>query len=178
MKKRMKYLRTFTIICVLGLLYSSCVKKANYPDIPQITFNSFTPFCSGSVTDSAYLRINFTDGNGDIGYSQQLGAPTDFYAIPLVYVYATKSFQPLILGGDTVKFPYSIPNITPMGNDKELNGIIQINFENFLQEYLANNAAAFSSAANLYNIEFQVWLYDRSGNKSNVIITPPRSICE
>ncbi|HTB30756.1 MAG TPA: hypothetical protein VK808_01950, partial [Bacteroidia bacterium] len=80
----MKYFRTFLIICVLGLLYASCTKKENYPIIPAITYNSFTPFCSGSTTDSAYLRVNFTDGDGDIGYPQSdASAPNDFYIVPL-----------------------------------------------------------------------------------------------
>lgn len=174
----MKYLRTFAIICLLGLLYTSCVKKANYPDIPQITYNSFTPYCSGATTDSALLRINFTDGNGDIGYSQELGAPNDLYIIPLVYVYATKSFQPIIESGtDTLTFPYSIPDITPAGSDKELNGIIQINFENFLQQQISD-LTGFSGVANLHELQFEVWMYDRAGNKSNVLITPTVYTCQ
>lgn len=174
----MKYLRTFTIICILGLFYSSCVKKANYPDVPVISYNSFTRYCSGSITDSALLRINFTDGNGDIGYAQELGAPIDLYVVPLVYVYASKTFQPIIeSGSDTLTFPYSIPDITPTGSDKELNGIIQVNFESFIQTQISN-LTGFSGVADIHYLQFKVWIYDRSGNKSNILITPPVYTCE
>jgi hypothetical protein len=171
MNKKIKYLRTFTIICFMGLLYTSCVKKANYPDVPVITYNSFTPYGGGSITDSALLRINFTDGNGAIGDGQTI----DLYIVPLIYIKASQTFQPIFSSpGDTQKFPYVIPNITPSGSDKELSGIIQINFENYLQDevsILASNPAV-AAVADPYSLEFEVWLYDRAGNKSNVLITP------
>lgn len=175
----MKYFRTFTIVSILVLLYSSCVKKANYPDIPAITYNSFIPFCSGSTTDSAYIRINFTDGNGDIGYpAQQEGVPHDFFIVPLLYVYATKTFEPITQqNGDSLKFAYNIPDITPSGSDKELNGIIQINMEGFLQEYISDDVA-LSNLANLHELQFMIWIYDRAGNKSNVLITPTVYTCQ
>jgi len=174
----MKYLRTFIIILIFGLLYSSCVKKANYPDVPAITYNSFTPFCSGSTTDSAYLRVNFTDGNGDIGYpAGQEGVPNNFFVEPLIYNVTTHTYDTVsLLGSDSaLKLPYSVPYITPTGNDKELNGIIQINLEGLISEI----TSGFSSISILqyYNLEFKVWMYDRSGNKSNVLITPPVQIC-
>jgi len=181
----MKYLRTFSIICILGLLYSSCVKKENYSIIPAITYNSFIPFCSGSTTDSAYLRVNFTDGDGDIGYPQgDVSAPKDFFVVPYIYVYSTKSFQPITNTTnntvDTVMFSYLIPNITPSGSDKELNGIIQINLEDFIQEDISSLVTnpTFNSIANVHELQFQVWIFDRAGHKSNVITTPVVYSCQ
>lgn len=164
----MKYFKTFTLICIIGLLYSSCVKKANYPDIPQISYNSYIPFLSGSQVDSAYLRINFTDGNGDIGYpSQETGISPNCYIKIFVYVNKTNTFDSIYT------FPYNIPDITPTGNDKELNGIIQINFESLLQTYVLNDASLYPAGyANFNQLQFQVWIYDRAGNKSNVLVTP------
>jgi len=172
----MKYLKSFTTIVILGLLYTSCVKKENYPDVPVITFNSFTFFGSGTTTDSALLRVNFTDGNGAIGYpAGQEGAPNDFFVRPMLYYYSTKTFLPIIIdtsgNNDTLTYPYAIPDITPVGSDKELNGIIQINLENAIQgiSYLATDLAPY---ANVSEYQFQVWMYDRNGNKSNILITP------
>lgn len=175
----MKYFKTFALMGVLTLLYSSCVKKANYPDVPAITYNSFIPFCSGSITDSAYIRVNFTDGNGDIGYpAQQENVPHDFFVVPLLYVYATKTYSPITQqNGDSLEFAYNIPDITPSGSDKELNGIIQINMEQFLQDDISNDNA-LSNVADLHHLEFMVWIYDRAGNKSNVLITPPVYTCQ
>jgi hypothetical protein len=179
MKKSVKYLGSLAFICFLGLLYSSCVKKANYPDIPAITYNGFTPFCSGAKTDSAYLRVNFTDGNGDIGYPQgQEGAPNDFFVEPMLYVATTNTYDTVtVSGSDTaLKFSYTIPNITPTGSDKELNGIIQINLESLISN-VTQSFSVFLPNIVYYQLEFRVWIYDRAGNKSNVLITPPVQIC-
>jgi len=176
----MKYFRTFSLICVLGLFCTSCVKKENYPDYPVITYNSFTPFCSGGKTDSAYLRINFTDGNGQIGYpANQSGVIPDFYIVPLVDS-ANGYFTPIIFpspytSNDTIiSFSYQIPNITPAGSDKELNGIIQINLENAIQEI---SSIPPVTNHNFNVLRFQVWIYDLQGNKSNVITTPTVYTC-
>jgi hypothetical protein len=179
----MKYLRILAFICVLGLVMASCVKKENYPDYPVITYNSCYVFCSGSTTDSALLRVNFTDGNGQIGYPQQQeGVAPDFFARPMVYFYATKSYQYMTYVdtagiNDTVTLSYLIPYITPAGTDKELSGIIQINTEGLIQTDISDLYTNFSAVADVYNLEFQVWMYDRNGNKSNVIVTPPVYTC-
>lgn len=174
----MKYFRTFSFICLLGLLYASCVKKENYPDIPAITYNSFTTYCDAVVptkTDSAFLRVNFTDGNGDIGYpAGQEGVAPDFFIIPMNLNTLTGKYDTIVIpssntGNDTtLSFSYQIPNITPTGSDKELNGIIQINLENAISVItevpIPNH--------NVNSLQFKVWMFDRAGNKSNVLITP------
>jgi hypothetical protein len=170
----MKYVRAFSIACLLGLLYSSCVKKENYPNYPIITYNSYIPFCSGSITDSAYIRVNFTDGNGEIGYpAGDASAPSDFFIMPMLYVNKTKSFQPITgINGDTINFSYQIPDITPTGSDKELNGIIQINLETAISTIVGIADSFGSGLVNVNEIQFQVWMYDRNNIKSNVLITP------
>ncbi len=177
----MKYLKSLLAICLLGLLFYSCVKKANYPDYPVITYNNFIPFCTGSNTDSAYLLVNFTDGNGAIGYSQTEASSPDFYILPEIYFYTGK-FEPLIntITGDTIKYSYVIPDITPSGKDKELNGIIQINLENFIQSQISVLAedTTFAKKTNAHKLQFVVWMFDRNGNKSNVITTPTVYSCQ
>lgn len=141
----------------------SCEKKSSYPDVPVITYNNF--YC-----DSACLRINFTDGNGDIGYpSQQEGVKPNLYANVLVYVYKTHTYDSF------TQFSYNIPDITPSGSNKALNGIIQVNFEGLLNEWVTQDSTGFSNLADFTNLEFQVWILDRAGNKSNVLVTPPVS---
>lgn len=172
--------RTFSIICLSGLLYSSCTKKTNYSIIPAITYNSFTKFCSGSTTDSAFLRVNFTDGDGDIGYpTNDASAPSDFYIIPLFD--SAGIFKPLPVsissGTDTLTFAYRIPYITPSGTDKSLNGIIQINLENAFVQFKTILTILQSRGFIINQFKFQVWIYDRAGHKSNVLITPIVQSC-
>lgn len=175
----MKFFRNFIIICLFGLLYSSCVKKQNYPDVPVITYNNFAAYyeAPSNAIDSAIITINFTDGNGDIGYPlQETNVPQDLYVVPLIYYYRTKSYGPFLTNNnDTTTFSYTIPYITPVGNDKELSGIIKINTEDFLQRWIFGIFAQYQNlydSANPHNMEFKIWIYDRAWNKSNVLITP------
>jgi hypothetical protein len=169
----MKYLKALLLFLIIVLVYSSCAKVENYSYIPAITFNSFTPFCNGSTTDSAYLRINFTDGNGDIGYPQ-----SDANASPNCYIEPTIDssgvFVPIYSSSGFLMFPYSIPDITPDGKDKELNGIIQINLEGFVQTFSGLSVPG----KDFHEIRFKVWIFDRAGNKSNVLITPTVYSCD
>ncbi len=178
MNKTVKYLGVLSIACLLGLLYSSCVKKENYSIIPAITYNNFQAFCSGVKTDSAYLRVNFTDGDGDIGYPQaDPSAPSDFYILPLIYNTTTGKYDTLKVlttsGDSVITYNYRIPYITPSGTNKALNGIIQINLENLIQ-YLGNYTLP---QHNTYQLQFGVWIYDRAGHKSNVLTTPTVYAC-
>jgi hypothetical protein len=174
----MKFLKATLIICILGLIYSSCVKKANYPDVPVITFNSFTPYYDGSgpKIDSAILRVNFTDGNGDIGYpSQQEGVSPDFYVVPLMFFKRTQTYGSIPVNDSIIEFAYNVPYITPSGSDKELNGIIQFNFEGLFQEDInafLTEIPPYDTMIDAHRLEFEIWMYDRAGNKSNVLITP------
>lgn len=171
----MKYFRLFIFIGIIGMLISSCVKKENYPDYPVISFNSFIPFGTSCIPDSAYLRLNFTDGNGQIGYPQQdTSAPSDFFVITLMKNTNTGLYDTMKnLSGSPTLWTYKIPYITPTGSDKELNGIIQINFETLLQPYCQNTIKDHDNT----KYEFVVWMYDRNGNKSNVLNTGPVSTC-
>ncbi len=169
----MKYIKFFSFAGIICLLYSSCAKKENYSDIPSITYNSFNPFCSASTTDSAYLRINFTDGDGDIGYpDQDANAPYNCFIIAKVD--SADKFVSEYVNGTVDTFSYHIPDITPSGNDKELNGIIQINLEGFVQSLVL---PAPIPGMDFHKIQFTVWIYDRAGHKSNVLITPTVYSC-
>ncbi len=173
----MNFFRNLLLIFLIGLVCASCAKKENYPDVPVITYNNFAAYYTGSsdVIDSSILTINFTDGNGDIGYpSQETNVTSDLYVLPLIYYYRTKSYGPWIINNDTDVFPYNIPYITPVGNDKELSGLIKINTEHLLQEitdfFIADTGLYDTADPN--RLEFKVWMYDRAGNKSNVLLTP------
>src|ERR1700722_19148929 len=54
----------------------SCAKKETFSIIPAITFKSLT----SNNLDSAIMEVNFTDGDGDIGYLGNLAeAQPDFF---------------------------------------------------------------------------------------------------
>ncbi len=170
-----RWAKTFSIICLLGMLFSACSHKSNYSNIPAITYNSFTCFCDAAKptqSDSAYLRVNFTDGDGDIGYpTSDASAPNDFFVIPTID--SSGIFTPLIVNDTILTFKYHIPYITPSGTDKSLNGIIQINLENLVQQI----SGLTIPNHNTHIFQFQVWIMDRAGNKSNILTSPTVHSC-
>jgi hypothetical protein len=71
----MNPLRTLAVasICLTGLSLSSCLNAPDYPDTPSIDFNSLTVVRSKPAgqteTDELNFAIDFRDGNGDLGLS-------------------------------------------------------------------------------------------------------------
>lgn len=148
---------------VTVVLFTACVKKENIPATPVLTFNSFTQYLSGNA-DSAVMQVNFTDGNGNIGY---LGNPADAQPNFFIFQLWDSSNHWVPFYGDTgaSTFSYKIPNLTPSGSNKSLTGIIKIR----MIPYLAPNIKSLSHGD---TIKFNVWLFDRDGVKSNVLTTP------
>jgi hypothetical protein len=152
---------------LIGLVITSCQKTNNVSVIPAITFKSF----QATGPNSATLQINFTDGDGDIGYpSQDVSAPPNLW---IKYLYFDTAGTKKYIGiyniadsatFDSVYFVYNIPYITPAGKDKALNGVIQIAMTSwYLNPY---------NSLDSLKVEYEIWLFDRAGHKSNVITSP------
>lgn len=162
----MRFLGIISTFLIGVMFFSSCQKSSNTSTIPSISFKSFQ---STSIS-SGNLQINFTDGDGDIGYPQQnTSAPPNLWVKFLYYDYTSKQFIGVASPGnpstfDSVYFIYTVPYITPPGKDKSLNGTIQV----AMSTWYAN---PYSTTDSL-QVQFKVWLIDRAGNKSNVITTP------
>lgn len=162
----MRILSYISAFIVTALLLSACAPKPpNMPNTPVISFNSF----QGTGANSGILKINFTEGDGDIGYpAQDISAPFDFWAKYTYYSYSLKKFvavwNPNTL--DTVYYAYHLPNITPSGKDKSLKGTIGINMDGWF-----TNPFSTQDSIQYLKVQMQVWIFDRAGNKSNVITT-------
>ena len=154
----------FLLFTILGL--SSCVKQEKYPDVPQITFLNFiTAFDTGKYAVSGYLRVSFTDGNGDIGLNDGDTLPPFDTSGQYFYNYVITFFakQKGIFQKIDLHPPFSarIPMLNPDYPGKAIKGIITDTINLGLIPH------------GLYDtIRFEAFLYDRALNKSNVITTP------
>lgn len=165
----MRFKATIGCFLLMGLAITSCQKNDNTSVIPSISFQSFTAGGS-SANPTATLQINFTDGDGDIGYpAQDTSAAANNLWIEYLYcdTGGTNKFIGFPNPQDTgvVYFFYHVPYITPAGKDKSLKGIIQIAP---LSDWFINPYVKLDSL----KVEFRIWLFDRAGHKSNVITTP------
>lgn len=159
-------LNYFTGVTLLLFLYS-CLKPEVVPPVPAIEFKDYIKY----GIDSADVSITFKDGDGDVGLEQSDTLPpfdpssTYYNNIYLVYYYKGsdglfhKYFN--IPTQDTLKYAYRIPNITPTGQNKILDGEIKVTLR---------PAPIYVSGHTV--VRFDVYIYDRALNKSNVITTP------
>lgn len=67
-------LRGVALVCLAAAALPSCLTPPNYPDEPEIDFNSLTkisvPSAGGQLAvDTLVFAVNFKDGDGDLGLS-------------------------------------------------------------------------------------------------------------
>lgn len=146
----------------------SCFDNPNYPDEPVLTYKDFV-----IEGDSADLSFEFTDGNGDIGLSDdQVAPPYDqgsYYYYNLYVQYWEKDD---VLGwvpgqdanGDSIIFKYRIKPIIEGNKEKPLRGTISVSIEPIFYNPVSPNSDT---------IRYRVQLIDRALNRSEWIVTDP-----
>lgn len=141
-------------MCIIVLL-SSCLKGTEYPLEPEIEFismsfaDSTAPMLGGPMYIGV-ITIGFTDGDGDIGGFQNDTTINMF--VSQINIVNGEHLSP-------IDKSYTIPYVTPEGQNKSLKGEIDIELF-FLPFEIADTAM------------FEVYIEDRSKNKSNIISTP------
>lgn len=154
------------IVIIFSVLFFSCQKDNEYSIIPSIAFNSIKSI--PNRTDTIDLVIDFTDGDGDIGFSQgDTLPPFNYDASEYNYFYYNFHFITFhYVDTAWVEFefedPYSsgyrIKNITPSGQNKSLKGTIQVGLR--------------LSPAMPDSIYYEIELVDRALHISNTVVTP------
>ena len=166
------------LLAAVILILSACRKPVDFPDIPAITFESFEIY-----QDSAFVSINFQDGDGNIG----LNAEDDEGDFALIYQpeynifhhnffldfylwenneWVWQDYIPEDENDPTSPYYYRIPPLDPEGKDKNLEGTIRVKLSPF-------PPIDFSSED---RIRIEVQLADRSLNLSNLVTTPEYTI--
>lgn len=161
----MQVRQPWLILVVMMLAFTACLEPASYPPEPRISFSALEP--SG---EQAVLRIDFTDGDGDIGLDQ--GDTTGVfcpdtcrfhYNLFLEY-YELQNGEWVHIELDPeagqVPFYYRVPRVEPSGQNPALNGEIKLDMPAYFL------ITGFDTA------RFEIQLVDRSLNESNVVTTP------
>jgi hypothetical protein len=160
--KKKLYIYLFSVFFV----FFSCKREENFSNIPVITFKSLEKIDDNTGIDNkAWLKIEFTDGDGDIGLDDKdTFPPFDSKSIYKDNLFI-KFFEKRKGVRTEVILPLSMnvrikPNITPTGQNKSLKGIIET------AVYLNNVTSSYDT------VSYDVYLVDRELHKSNVISTP------
>ncbi len=157
--KHFRYI-LFSVI-LIGVSISSCVKEKSFPPQPVIKFKKFTLYHN----DSADCIIEFKDGDGDIGILAGDTTSEDDLKMKYFYKASDGTFKPYdedpgTAFFDTLFYSYRVPDITPDGQYKALDGEIKIKLR---------AAPLFNPAHTI--VKFEITLRDRAGNKSNMVTT-------
>jgi hypothetical protein len=156
--KHFIYISVFALLIAASV--SSCVREKSFPPQPVIEFEKFETFGH----DSANCYIKFKDGDGDIGIHAGDNLSPDDLKMKYLYKDVNGVFQPVDSSFgtphfDTLFYSYRVPDITPNGQYKALDGEIKIKLR---------TAPLFGPHS---IVKFEIRLTDRAGNKSNIVST-------
>ncbi len=154
-----KTLRSKLSPFAIALIFvTACQKENNFSDVPFLRFESYeqsSQTIGGVDIDNLKVRLYFTDGNGDIGLEQSDTVP------PFDVNLLVRTFE---ADGDTVievfdyDFNTRIPNLTPEGQNKALEGYIDFDMD--------------ISLRSSDSLQFSFVLLDRALNRSNESLSP------
>ncbi len=153
-----KYLLLFAIVSVV--VYA-CVKKTTYPTTPEIEYKDFYPY----VGDSADLQVKFKDGDGDIGVSENDTTRTfwvTYYYRDTITQKYVGYYRPLF--NDTLRTGYIVKSPNDSYKGKPISGEVSVRLQQFRH------------SKKIKNVKYVIYLFDKAGNKSNVITTPELTI--
>jgi hypothetical protein len=158
----MRHFKYISLFSVLGLIpVTSCVKEKSFPPEPKIEFVSYTAY----GTDSADCIISFKDGDGDIGLLEGDTTSADDYQLKYLYKGTDGQFHPFdkidtTAAMDTLFYSYRVPDITPDGQYKALEGQIKAKLRSSPVYFPGHQV-----------VKFEIRLRDRAGHLSNIVST-------
>ncbi|MFC2175667.1 hypothetical protein ACFLR1_01685 [Bacteroidota bacterium] len=158
-------MRGLIVFGVLVLSLSSCFKRVDFPNQPQITFLGIVLNSSAvNQTDSiGFVKLAFTDGDGDLGLNagDTLGlfAPEQPYYYNLFIHYFEKQNGKYVEFKPVFPFHVRFKSLTPEGADKSLEGEMEVGF--------------FSRPGTPFDtVRYEIYLVDRAFHHSDTIVTP------
>ena len=164
----MKKYIPFVLVSLLVLSLASCLKKQDFPDEPQLEYIGFTQFDSVGLADPiGFVSLDFTDGDGNVGLNTEDDSGP--FHVDSAYYYNLFIYAFRDVDGEFVEVPVSKPNhvrIEPRLSDSD-NPI-----EGDIDAGVFIPIRTNTDTAREVTIRWEIYLVDRSFNRSNLITTP------
>ncbi len=159
---RSKLLHSLTQLCLLTFLIGSCIKPEKFPIEPVITDirmnNTVFYGAPFGIADSISMYIEFTDGDGDLGATENDTATAIF----------------MVENRLGLEYSYAIPAITPQGSEKGIFGELEVIIATI--NCVPIDGGTPSPEAEYPDedtVVYSVRLKDRAGNWSEAVESPP-----
>jgi len=138
-------MRKIISIILLSVTVLACKKdEILFDTTPSIEFVSITPSSVTEFEDEVILTILYRDGDGDLGENNP----------EVKNLFVTDS-------RNDVQYSFRVQQLAPVNADIKIEGELAINLKTLSVVGSGNSESA----------TFSVYIVDRSGNKSNTIIT-------
>jgi hypothetical protein len=150
------------LLVVAILLVWACSKPPQYPDEPVIEFINLskdTLSQSDLNTDSLFVRISYTDGDGDLGFSDKDTSQS-------IFIIDTRS--------GFIQDRFKIPQIPDQGTANGIFGEMRILL--FTTCCIFPQGIPPCSSPRQFptdTVVYEIYIVDRAGNESNRIQTTP-----
>lgn len=144
-----------------ALALVGCLKTEEFPVEPRISLKSMA-----YLGDSLVVTISFTDGDGDIGLSDDMTQPP-FNSGSVYYnnlFYHSEKLVDGVWEDQELPYAYRTKVLTPEGQNKALDGEITIG--------LAPPIFPVFPIETGDTCRFRIQLYDRALHESNLVYTP------
>ena len=166
--------KSFYIAVFFAVIFSGCINPPSYPDEPEITFVSVSR-SSIEQLDAISIIFEFTDGDGDLGFTDLDATSCDVCACetcdsscvthPTNTLFVTDSRTNCLS-------IFHLPNIPPKGSSDAISGKIDVLISSICCVFDDNTACRISNEDSIDSVFYTIMIKDRSGNLSNQIITP------
>lgn len=172
-------LRRFLYLTPL-LICAGCPGAPNFPDTPIISANNVKVIRKqepgNTILDSISLTVNWTDGDGDLGYLPDDNS-NGFNYYTKLYKRKSGTFvevDPVTANGFNGRFPNLSPDGPTSTKKLKLRGTLSYAFNGpgiVIPGTLGKINGNFEPARAGDVIRFEVYIIDRAGNRSNTITT-------
>jgi len=166
----------FILLLLTALGFGACNKFEKYPDEPVIKYDQFILLANptNGITDRGVLQFSYTDGDGDLGLSDEDTYPPfniegDYYYNLIIKYFEKQNGKfievPLLSWNadsnyyDTSTFNARFPVLTPRTGNLSIKGVFQ------------DTLFIYNPLSNFDTIKFSAFIYDRALHKSNEIET-------
>ena len=136
-------MRRLTYILIVLLLFA-CKKDDALSVVPTIEFQSISPLTAQEYIDDIIITISYTDEDGDLGENSP--------DIDNLFVEDSRN---------GIVYHYRIPQLAPNGNEISIEGNFNITI----------NGSGITNSSTSQQVNYDIYVKDRAGNKSNTITT-------